>query len=685
MTMLKISPRFYVPGIIAVTLLAALLPSQDKGRLTLDKLLDWESVSSPRLSPDCKQIVFTRTWTDKVNDRMRSELWIMDADGSHQRFLCSGSSPRWSPDGGRIAYLEAGQPAGNQLHVLWMRDRSSTQITHVEQSPSSHRWSPDGKSLAFNMQVPEKPAFSIKLPKRPKGAKWAPEPRIISRLNYRRDRRGYNPSGFRHIFLVDASGGTPRQLTTGDFNHGSAEWYSNGEALYFSGLRDAEADWKVRESEVYRVAVANGAIEQVTNRPGRDSGPVPSPNGTMVAYQTSPKNKDTYNVSSIELKVLKGVHSRYSNRTIFTDRPPASLTWSKDGETLYATYRNHGESHLWAIPMSGEARQITRGKLQFRLSDVGSNGTVLGTVTSAQRPREIVSISPDGTTKQLTNVNDDILAGVQLGEVEEFTWKSHGDMEVQGWLVKPPDFDAQKKYPLILQIHGGPHGMYGIDFSFERQNHAAKGYLVFYTNPRGSVGYGKKFGNEINNAYPGYDYDDLMSGVDAVIAKGYVDEKQLFVYGGSGGGVLTCWIVGKTNRFAAAVSMFPVTNWISFVGTTDGPYWYTNFEKLPWQNLDEHWRRSPLRLVGNVTTPTMLITGELDLRTPMAQTEEYYQALKLRKVDTLMVRVPDEYHGAAGRHMSNRLRRILYVQEWFDKYRNTPKDAATEASAKQRK
>jgi dipeptidyl aminopeptidase/acylaminoacyl peptidase len=211
--------------------------------------------------------------------------------------------------------------------------------------------------------------------------------------------------------------------------------------------------------------------------------------------------------------------------------------------------------------------------------------------------------------------------------------------------------------------------MYGVNFDFERQWLAAQGYLVLYTNPRGSTGYGKAFACGIQNAYPGKDYDDLMTGVEAVINEGFTDPDNLFVYGGSGGGVLTCWIVGTTNRFRAAVSMFPVTNWISFVGTTDGPYWYTNFKKLPWQDVSEHWQRSPLRLVGNVQTPTMLITGELDLRTPMAQTEEYYQALKLRKVDTVLVRIQDEYHGAGTRHPSNRLRRMLYTETWFRKHR----------------
>ena len=188
-----------------------------------------------------------------------------------------------------------------------------------------------------------------------------------------------------------------------------------------------------------------------------------------------------------------------------------------------------------------------------------------------------------------------------------------------------------------------------------------------YANPRGSLGYGKDFGNAINNAYPGRDYDDLMACVDHVVGQGYVDESNMNVFGGSGGGVLTAWIVGHTDRFSAAVSMYPVIDWISFVGTTDGPYWYTNFKELPWDDITEHWNRSPLKYVGAVTTPTMLITGELDLRTPMAQTEEFYQALKLRKVATAMVRVPGEYHGAASRP-SNRMRRILYVREWFGRY-----------------
>ena len=653
----------------------------ERGKLGIDLLLEWESVSSPRLSPDGKQIVFTRGWTDKINDRRRSSLWIMNADGSALRQLCDGSQARWSPDGTRLCFVAEGQPKGSQIHVMWSASREVTQITRLTESPSNVRWSPDSTHVAFTMVVPEKQdLIKIKLPKRPKGAKWAEEPKIITRLAYRRDGRGYRPAGYRHHFVVDASGGTPHQVTSGDFDHGSFEWSADGKQLVYSGLRETDADWQVRESEVYTTDVTTGATAQLTKRAGPDGSPVPSPDGKWIAYSGYDKTDHTYNISDLYLMRADGSGSKL---LIAMDRQIRGALWSLDSQWIYFTVSSEGRRNVFRAAVDGRLEQVTRGQHQFTASQVGRNGVVVGTHTTPLAPGDIAIAGDSGQVTRLTRVNDDLLARVDLGSVERISYSSVGGLKAQGWIVKPPDFDPTVKYPLILQIHGGPHGMYGERFSFERHNHAAAGYVVLYTNPRGSVGYGKKFGNAIDNAYPGQDYDDLMRGVDAVIAKGYIDERNLFVYGGSGGGVLTAWIVGKTDRFRAAVSMFPVINWISFVGTTDGPYWYTNFDKLPWEGIDEHWRRSPLRLVGNVVTPTLLITGELDLRTPMAQTEEYYQALKLRKVETAMIRVADEYHGAARRHSSNQLRRILYVRGWFEKYR-VGKDtsaSATEAAA----
>jgi dipeptidyl aminopeptidase/acylaminoacyl peptidase len=358
------------------------------------------------------------------------------------------------------------------------------------------------------------------------------------------------------------------------------------------------------------------------------------------------------------------------------DRSPTNLIWAEDSGGVYFTTEDRGSNNFWFAPAAGGApRQITQGTHILNVSSLSRNGLAVGTASSSNAPNDVVAfqVRQPAALRRLTAVNEDVLEGRKLSQVEEIWYDSVGGMKIQGWVVKPPDFDQSKKYPLILYIHGGPHTMYGVGFNFEFQNHAAENYVVLYTNPRGSSGYGQVFGNAINNAYPGDDYTDLMRGVDEVLKRGYIDERNLFVTGGSGGGVLTTWIVGHTDRFAAAVAMKPVINWYSFVATTDSPEWYFNFKKLPWEDPEEHLRRSPITYVGNVKTPTMLLTGELDLRTPMEQTEQYYRALKLRRVDSAMVRLADEYHGFNAdfslRHPSNRISQILYLRGWFEKYK----------------
>jgi dipeptidyl aminopeptidase/acylaminoacyl peptidase len=308
------------------------------------------------------------------------------------------------------------------------------------------------------------------------------------------------------------------------------------------------------------------------------------------------------------------------------------------------------------------------------VSDISSTGVAVGTLTTFHKPADIVSLDlkTPAAIKQLTTVNDDILIGKKLGQVTEMWYTSADGLKVQGWYITPPDFDPAKKYPMQLHIHGGPHSMYNVGFNFGWQEHAANDYVVLYTNPRGSTGYGSAFGNAIKNAYPGKDYDDLMAGVDTLVSKGFVDTQNMFVTGCSGGGVLTAWIVGKTDRFAAASANCPVVDWLSFVGTTDGASWYYNFEKLPWEDPTEHLRRSPLTYVGNVKTPTMLMTGVNDLRTPMPQTEQFYSALKQLKVPTAMLRFNDEWHGTSS-NPSNFMRTQLYLRYWFDKHKRGSK------------
>jgi dipeptidyl aminopeptidase/acylaminoacyl peptidase len=606
---------------------------------------------------------------DKVNDRWESSLWIMGTDGTRNRFLIDGAGAQWSPDGTRIAFTARGEPQGNQVFVRWMdAEGATTQITRVEDSPSGLAWSPNGEWIAFTMNVDDKPDFPrVTLPSRPEGAKWTADPKVVTRLSYRRDRVGYIDDGYRHIFLVPATGGTPRQLTSGNWSHSAPVWTPDGSEILFSGLRVDTAEYAWRESEIYALNVETGAVRQLTTRAGPDGNPAVSPDGKLVAYTGVDAGDFTYHTSGLYVMDVSGANPRPLTPDL--DRSPEDLVWATDNSGVYFTTEDQGTRNLHFAPLRGAIRQVTQGNHLFALEHVTPQGIVVGTRTSPHEPGDVVTFDPKrGAWSKLTDVNGDILAGRTLGELEEIWYTSLDDYRIQGWIVKPPDFDPARKYPLMLSIHGGPHAMYGVGFNFGWQEHAANGYVVLYLNPRGSTGYGSTFGNAIKNAYPSKDYDDLMRGVDEVIARGYVDTLNMYVYGCSGGGVLTSWIVGHTNRFAAASANCPVTNWFSFVGTTDGAGWYRNFAKLPWEDPTEHLRRSSIMYVGNVTTPTMLMTGELDLRTPMGQTEEYYQALKFRKVPSAMVRFKNEWHGTSSTP-SNFLRTQLYLRAWFEKHR----------------
>ncbi len=658
-------------------------------RLTLDHYLEMESVADPQISPDGSQVIYTRRWVDKINDRRESALWIMNADGSKNRYLTDGSSARWSPDGTRIAYVAQGEPAGSQIFVRWMdAEGATTQITRVDESPGSITWSPDGSHIAFTMIVPSKDRWTVKLPARPEGAKWTEGPRIIDRLNYRRDRVGFLKDGYRHVFVVPADGGTPRQLTDGDYDHGGGwygggiDWTPDGRSLVFSAHRVEDAEYIWRESEVYEVSVADGSIEQLTERRGPDGGPVVSPDGKLIAYTGYDFTDDTYFPPDLYVMDRDGSNPRLLTGDL--DRRPQGLMWSKDSKTIYFNVDSEGTRNLYAATLTGQVRQVTDGVHMLSVNDITAEGRAVAIRADHHNPGDIVSFDvkrPERITR-LTQVNDDVLGHLQLGEVEEIWYTSTDDFPVQGWIIKPPGFDPSKKYPMILQIHGGPHAMYNVAFNFGRQEHAANDYVVLYTNPRGSTGYGHDFGNAIKRAYPDKDFDDLMKGVDEVIARGYVDEENLFVFGGSGGGVLTAWIVGHTDRFAAASSNYPVIDWLSFVGTTDGASWYRNFDNFPWEDPSEHLRRSPLMYAGNVTTPTLLMTGIKDLRTPISQTEEFYMALKVQKVPTVMLRFNEEWHGTSSRP-SNFMRSQLYLRSWFKKYGTGEEEPATTTASKE--
>ena len=659
--------------VFSMSLGLSLGTEKDYKLLDEETYMEMESVGSPNISPDGKQIIFTRGWVDKMNDRQASNLWIADSNGERIRELTHGnwrdSSPVWSPDGEKIAFL-SDKDGTSQIHVMWLDTREVAQLTHVDKTPESLRWSPDGKMLVLTMFLEDTDdILEVELPDEPEGASWAEGAIIIDRLSWRRDGRGPVPKGYSHIFIMDAElGGTPKQLTSGDYSHSDPQWSMDGKKIYFSAIRKPDAEYLRGDSEIYSVDLETLDIKTLTDRNGPDRGPAVSPDGKWIAYTGYDDKNHTSHLSSLYLMDVDGRKKRLLAGNL--PNSPSNVSWSTDSSGVYYLMRENGVSNLYHVSTEGKIKEVTKGVQYLSAISLANNGQVAAIRSTFYSPAYLITFhlnQPDKLVK-LVDFNTDVLADVKLGEVEEMWFKSPDGLDLQGWLIKPAEFEPGKKYPMILYIHGGPWSMYTVRFDWAWQNFAANGYAVLYMNPRGSTGYGQDFVNGIQFSYPGKDGDDLIAGVDAAIAKGFIDEENLFVCGGSGGGVLTAWLVGHTapDKFRAAVSMRPVINWHSFVGTTDGSSWYRQFKKYPWEDPMEYALRSPLHYVGNVKTPTMVMTGEADLRTPMGQSEEYYRALKMLKKDTLLVRMPDEFHG--WRRPSHRLLQSLYLMAWFEKH-----------------
>ncbi len=683
---MKYQNRFVLFAIVVGFLPVALRAQETASDtlLTVDHYLDLEQVADPQLSPDGQQIVYTRSWVNRIEDKWESALWIMGADGSKNRFLTKGMNARWSPDGTRIGYLADGEPKGTQLFVRWMDAEGATsQVTHLVETPSDLRWSPDGKSLSFAMLVRHATPWDISMPKPPTGASWTAAPRVVDRMHYRQDRRGFMEDGYLHLFLVSADGGTPRQLTSGEWNVGARfdgltggvgyDWTPDGKSVVVDGLKDPAADRNYRNSAIYLVDVASGAIRPLTTRPGVWSNPVLSPDGESIAFMGYDSTNASYRTADLWVMGTDGGAMRKISGDL--DRDPVAARWAPDGSGLYFAADDHGARNIWFAGLTGSPRSVTTGAQMITLSSLDKNLSAVGTRSDPSNPADIVrySLRKAEPVARLTSVNADVLGRMKLAQVEEVDYGSSGGARVQAWMVKPPAFDRAKKYPLILEIHGGPHGNYNVGFSYMFQNFAANGYVVLYVNPRGSTGYGSAFGNAIFHAYPGVDYDDLMAGVDTVIGRGFVDTTRMYVSGCSGGGVLSSWVIGHTHRFAAAAVRCPVIDWISMAGETDIPLFTYNFFDAPfWEKPDQWLKQSSLMYVGNVTTPTLLMTGELDLRTPIPQTEEFFSAPKYRGVEAVMLRFNGEYHGT-GSKPTNFMRTQLYMMSWFQKHGGPPK------------
>jgi dipeptidyl aminopeptidase/acylaminoacyl peptidase len=657
--------------------------------LDMDTYLEMESVSGPQISPDGRHVIFTRGWVDKMEDRTRSNLWIADTDGLRVRQLTHGvwsdSSPVWSPDGARIVFL-SDRDGSSQIHVLWLDTGETTQLTHLEQTPHSLRWSPDGKTLAFGMRVPETtPILPVKLPEYPRGAKLAPPAKVIDRIIFGYDGRGDLPRGDIHLFTLDAvAGGTPRQVTTEGHSYNDprgfaaeVHWSRDGGKLYFVAWLEpwSEVELEINESEIYSLNLGSGEVEQLTDRQGPDRGMRLSPNGEWIAY-TGFDDQDYADGNIATLYLMDSDGGR--KRLLAGDLPssPGSITWAPDNSGVYYLMSERGVANVYFVSREGRRRVVTTGDHVLSQLTSASNGQAAAVRSTSDRPGYLVTFPMDlsgelataTAMSALVDVNADVLDGMRLSQAEELLFESPDGLDLQGWLMKPAEFDASRKYPLLLWIHGGPYSMYSVRWNWAWQNFAAQGYAVFFMNPRGSTGYGKAFVDGIKHSYPGKDYDDLMAGVDAAIAEGFIDADNLFVLGGSGGGILTSYIVGQTHRFRAAAAMRPIVNYISAAGTADDPTdKYSWFDKPHWEDPLDWYERSPIASVGNVETPVLLMTGERDLRTPMGQSEEFFRALKMQGKETLLIRMPEEFHG--WRRPSHRILNQLYLQAWFEKFR----------------
>jgi dipeptidyl aminopeptidase/acylaminoacyl peptidase len=674
---------------IVLGLMVAPRPSaaQAPDRLTPMDEFQMEYVSDPQISPDGRQIVYVRQFSDVMTDKRYTNLWIVDIDGQHHRPLTTGlvsdHTPRWSPDGSQLAYI-SDRDGSPQIYRRWMDDGQTARVTQVTAPPSGIAWSPDGRTIAFTMLVPEPPPTVADLPAPPAGATWAAPARVVNRLVYRFNGAGYLKPGYEHLFVVPAEGGTPRQLSSGNYRHGGAGanasdpvWTPDGKFILLSANRHDDFELHPRNTEVYEFAVADGAVRALTNRNGPDDGPAVSPDGRSIAYVGYDDRLQGYQVRKLTVARRDGSEPRVLSAA--WDRDVENAAWGSDGKGLYFMSDDGGSTGLYYIGLDGKVRTLLTGLGSSGSSysgggafTIASNGTMALTLKTALNPGDVaVATTANPTPTLVTAVNADVLDGKTLGSVEEFTYESSKDKRrIEGWILTPPGFDPAKKYPLILEIHGGPFANYGERFDFEKQLMAAAGYVVVYVNPRGSTGYGEEFGNLIHHAYPGDDFSDLDAGVSAVVARGYVDPQHLYVTGGSGGGVLTCWMIGHTDRFRAAVTVYPVINWYSFVLTSDIGNWTVDhwFPGFPWDNVQHYESRSLLSVVRNVKTPTMVMIGEADYRTPISESEQYYQALKLRGIESVMVRVPDEPHGI-GVRPSHHLAKVQYIIGWFERHR----------------
>ncbi len=656
--------------------------SDARSRFTAKHVFDLEFADDPQISPDGQRVVYVRRSMDTQKDEIHDDLWTLDIRSGQHRPLIAGGAPanrpRWSPDGSRVLYNTKTQSGQNDLRIYFLDSDKSISLGRFTAKPNDAAWSADGSQISFRMFTPSEAPRFADAPPRPAGAKWNPPVRVFDDVTFRSDGAGYLAEGANQIYTLPAAGGTPRQVTFGEVDYTAPVWRDKT-SLLVTGNQAEDRDFDPIESEIYALNLETLATTPLTTRDGPDHSPRLSPDGRKIAFLGYDDKVLSYQATHLYVMDTGGGNVRHISKN--HDRSISSFKWRGDSRALITQVENKGAVELRSFALSGGKPQVITSGLggtsfgrpyagaSFSLSQ-SARPSFAYTTGDANSPADITVKTFSGEPKRMTALNDDLLPFLDMATVKEITIPSKFDgKDIQAWVAYPPDFKADGSFPMILEIHGGPYTMYGPFFSAEIQRYAAEGYVTAYVNPRGSTGYSEDFSLLIDKNYPGEDYDDLETITDYLIQQNHVDAERLFVTGGSGGGVLTSWIVGKTDRYAAAATIKPVINWLSMALTADiGPFVKRHWiRENPWENPEAYWERSPLSLVGNVTTPTLVMVGEEDHRTPTWEAEQYYGALKLKGVDTALVRVPNSPHYIAKRP-SRLIAKTDNIMGWFKKY-----------------